>query len=155
VSQNACACLVHPLVAAGVIEVPVRVDELLDGIRIDAGEGLLQRAHITAGNIRYIDKETSSMWEQGEDLSVITDHDEAGFRLIEYGRNRKIVLPDSFKREIKEIGLRELRRRGIGQHTLEKALHKHVQLNTFRQIVAAIAECKQEKHRSESPRAFL
>src|SRR5580704_15665649 len=37
-SQNACACLVHPLVAAGVIEVPVRVDELLDGIRIDAGE---------------------------------------------------------------------------------------------------------------------
>ena len=28
----------YPLVAAGVIEVPVRVDQLLDGIRIDAGK---------------------------------------------------------------------------------------------------------------------
>src|SRR5579864_5266043 len=38
VSQNACARLVQPIVAAGVIEVPVRVDELLDGVRIDAGK---------------------------------------------------------------------------------------------------------------------
>ena len=33
--------------------------------------GLLQRAHITAGEIRYIDKESSSMWAQGDDLSVL------------------------------------------------------------------------------------
>lgn len=38
-SQNAGSCLMQPLVAAGVIKVPMRVDELLDGIRIDAGKG--------------------------------------------------------------------------------------------------------------------
>src|SRR5580704_6161385 len=38
VSQNACARLVQPLVAARVIEVPVCIDELLDRIRVDAGE---------------------------------------------------------------------------------------------------------------------
>jgi hypothetical protein len=90
--------------------------------------GLLQRAHITAGRIRFIDKETSSMWAQGDDLSVVTDNDETGFRVIEYGKSRKIVLPDSLKREIKEAKLRELRRRGIGQHTIEKALHAHVRV---------------------------
>jgi hypothetical protein len=44
--------------------------------------GLLQRAHITAGQIRYVDKETSSMWSQGDDLSVLSD-DEVGFRIVE------------------------------------------------------------------------
>jgi hypothetical protein len=112
--------------------------------------GLLQRARITAGKIRYIDKETSSMWAQGDDLSVVTDNDETGFRVIEYGKSRKIVLPDALKREIEEAKLRELRRRGIGQHTIEKALHAHVRVNTYRRIVAAIAEYKQEKHKSEN-----
>jgi hypothetical protein len=111
--------------------------------------GLLQRAHVTAGKIRYIDKETSSMWAQGDDLSVVTDNDETGFRVIEYGKSRKIVLPDPVKREIEEAKLRELRRRGIGQHTIEKALHAHVRVNTYRRIVAAIAEYKQEKTQIE------
>jgi hypothetical protein len=111
--------------------------------------GLLQRAHITAGMIRYIDKETSSMWAQGDDLSVVTDNDETGFRVIEYGRSRKIVLPDSLKREIEGTKIqRELRRRGIGQHTLEKAVHARVRVNTYGKIAAAIAEYKQEKHKS-------
>jgi len=112
--------------------------------------GLLQRANITAGQIRYIDKETSSMWAEGDDLSVFTDSDETGFRVIEYGKNRKVVLPDSFKAEIEEIGLRELRRRGIGQHTIEKALHAHVRVNTYRKIVAAIDEYKSTT-KSEDP----
>src|SRR5579864_6156020 len=38
VSQNACARLVYPLVAARVIEVPVRVDQLFNGICVDVGE---------------------------------------------------------------------------------------------------------------------
>jgi len=101
--------------------------------------GVLMRAHITAGRVRYIDKETSSMWAQGDDLSVITDNDETGFRVVEYGKNRKVVLPDSLKREIKETRLqRELRRRGIGQHTIERALDGHIRLNTCKKIVAAI-----------------
>jgi hypothetical protein len=86
------------------------------------------------------------MWSEGDDLSVISDEDEIGFRVIEYGRSRKVVLPDSLKREIQEAKLqRELRRRGVGQHTLEKALHGHVHLNSYRKILSAIAEYKQEK----------
>jgi hypothetical protein len=110
--------------------------------------GLLQRAHITAGQIRYIDKETSSLWAQGDDLTVISDDDEIGFRVVEYGKSRKVALPDSLKCEVKNMKLRELRRRGIGQHTLEKALHGHVRVGTYKKIVAAIDECKHEKRQS-------
>ena len=77
--------------------------------------------------IRYIDKETSSMWAQNDDLSVITDNDEVGFRVVEYGKNRKVAVLESLKREIRQAKLqRELRRRGIGQHTIEKALQSQV-----------------------------
>jgi len=85
------------------------------------------------------------MWAHGDDLSVITDNDEVGFRVVEYGRNRKVVLPDSLKREIEETRLqRELRRRGIGQHTIERALHGHVRMNTYKKIGAAIDDYKRE-----------
>jgi hypothetical protein len=105
--------------------------------------GQLQRAHITAGRIRYIDKETSSMWSQGDDLSVVTDHDESGFRVVEYGSRRKVTLPDLVKHEIREvIGQRELRRRGIGQHTIENALSSKVRLRTYQKILVVIEECK-------------
>jgi hypothetical protein len=116
--------------------------------------GLLNRAHITAGRIRYIDKETSSMWEQSDELSVITDDDEAGFRVVEYGRNRKVVLPDSLKREIEKGKLqRKLRRRGIGQHTIEKALHGQVRAKTFRKILEAIDAYRKEHEKSKHPAA--
>lgn len=107
--------------------------------------GLLQRAHITAGNIRYIDKETSSMWAQGDDLSVVTEDEETGFRVIEYGKGRKVRLPDSVKEEMRAMGLRELRRRGIGQHTVEKALCSTVRMRSNRKILAAIAAYKRNR----------
>jgi hypothetical protein len=107
--------------------------------------GLLQRAHITAGRIRYIDKETSSMWAQGDDLSVVTDYDETGFRAIEYGRRRKVTLPSSVKHEMREMGLRDLRRQGIGQHTIERALHGQVRVNSYTKILAALEESKKER----------
>ena len=113
-----------------------------------ATRGLLRRAHITAGRIRYIDKETSSMWAQGDDLSVLTDNDETGFRVIEYGKGRKLKLPDSVKRAMRALGLRKFRRRGIGQHTIEKALHAQVRVNTYRKIMAAIDKYKNEKNKS-------
>jgi hypothetical protein len=107
--------------------------------------GLLQRAHITAGRIRYIDKETSSMWAQGDDLSVVTDNDETRFRVIEYGRRKRLTLPVSVKDEMIAAGLRDLRRRGIGQHTLERALHGQVRVNSYTKILAALEESKRER----------
>jgi len=144
----------HPSTYAHMIEEYIRHPEAKslgpDGKLCTAEtRGLLHRAHITAGKIRYIDKETSSTWTHGDDISVVTDHDETGFRVIEYGKKRKVVLADSVKQEIKAtVGQRELRRRGIGQHTIEKALHSHVRVNTYRKIVAAIAEYKQEKQKN-------
>jgi len=104
--------------------------------------GLLQRAHITAGQLRYVDKETSSMWSQGDDLSVLSD-EEVGFSVVEYGKNRKVVLPKSVKAQIRNIGQRELRRRGIGQHTIERALNDRVRLSSARKILAAIASSQE------------
>jgi hypothetical protein len=145
----------HPLTYGHMIEEYIRHPEAKslgpDGTLCTAEtRGLLQRARITAGKIRYIDKETSSMWAQGDDLSVATDSDETGFRVVEYGKSRKVVLPDSLKREIQDSkSQRELRRRGIGQHTIEKALRACVRVNTYRKIVAAIDEYKREKSKSE------
>ena len=86
------------------------------------------------------------MWAESDDLSVLTDNDEIGFRVVEYGKSRKIVLSDSLKYAIKEeIGLRELRRRGTGQHTIEKALHGYIRVNTYKKIMAAIEESKNER----------
>jgi hypothetical protein len=39
----------------------------------------------------------------------------------------------------------ELRRRKIGQHTIEKAVHGRVCMSTYKKIVAAIVQYKREK----------
>jgi hypothetical protein len=141
----------HPLTYAHMIEEYIRHPEAKslgpDGTPCMAEtRGLLQRAHITAGRIRYIDKETSSMWAQSDDLSVITDDDEVGFRVVEYAKNRKIAIPESLKREIREAKLqRELRRRGIGQHTIENALCAQVRVSTYKRILTAIDEYRREQ----------
>jgi hypothetical protein len=143
----------HPFTYGHMIEEYIRHPEVKslgpDGTTCKAEtRGLLQRAHITAGRIRFIDKEISSMWAQSDDLSVITDNDEAGFRIVEYGKSRKVVLPDSLKLEIQGAKLqRELRRRGIGQHTIEKALHSHVRVNNCRKMVAVMDEYKTENNK--------
>src|SRR6266481_2970606 len=131
----------HPFTFAHMIEEYIRHPEAKslgpDGKPCMAEtRGLLQRANITAGHIRYIDKETTSMWAEGDDLSVITDNDEAGFRVLEYGKGRMVVVPDCVKREMREMGLRELRRQGIGQHTIEKALLSKVRMKSYRKILS-------------------
>jgi len=34
-------------------------------------QGLLQRAHVIAGEIRYVGKETDRKWEEGDEISVL------------------------------------------------------------------------------------
>jgi len=68
--------------------------------------GLLQRAHITAGRILFIDKETSSMWEQGDDLSAALGFEETGFRVIEYGKRRRVVANDEIRKWVEKIGIK-------------------------------------------------
>ena len=85
------------------------------------------------------------MWAQNDELSVISDNDEIGFRIVEYGLRRRVALPDPLKQAIKDTGQREFRRRGIGQHTIEKALHGRVRVKTYRRIVSMIDEYKKEE----------
>jgi hypothetical protein len=149
----------HPLTYAHMVEEYVRHPEAKSlgpgGVPCTAEtRGLLSRARIFTGEIRYIDKETSCMWAEGDDLSMISDDDEIGFRIVEYGKSRKVVLADSLKREIQEAKLqRELRRRGIGQHTVEKALRGHVRAKTFRRILEAIDAYRKEQNKSEDSAA--
>jgi len=66
--------------------------------------GLLRRSHVIANQHRYIGKETSRRWEQGDDLSMVD------FRAAEY-TDGKIVADDETKKQIKDIGIREIARR--------------------------------------------
>jgi len=66
--------------------------------------GLLRRAHIVAGELRYIGKETDPKWEEGDDISVLE------FETTEYGRSKKLVASEEVKNNIKSIGINKCAR---------------------------------------------
>ena len=66
--------------------------------------GLLQRAHIIAGEFRYVGKETDRKWEEGDDTSVLE------FKATEYGRARMVVASAEVKSAIKKIGIKKCAR---------------------------------------------
>jgi hypothetical protein len=65
--------------------------------------GLLRRSHIVANNHRYIGKETSRRWEQGDDMSMVD------FRCAEYHKGKAIADKETRER-ILEIGIRKVSR---------------------------------------------
>jgi len=62
-------------------------------------KGLLQRAHITAGELRYVGKEADRKWEERDDISVLE------FKTTEYGRSKKVVASEEVKQAIRNIGI--------------------------------------------------
>ena len=66
--------------------------------------GLLKRAHVIAGDIRFVGKETDRKWEEGEDISVLE------FKATEYGRTGKILASKEVKKQIKQIGINKCAR---------------------------------------------
>ena len=54
--------------------------------------GLLQRAHVLAGEIRYVGKETGGKWEEGDDISLFE------FASTEYGRSARVIASEEVKR---------------------------------------------------------
>jgi hypothetical protein len=66
--------------------------------------GLLKRAHIIAGEFRYIGKETDRKWEEGDEISILE------FKTTEYGRSKKVVASDEIKQKILEIGINKCAR---------------------------------------------
>jgi hypothetical protein len=65
--------------------------------------GLLRRSRIVANRHRYIGKETSRRWEQGDDPSVVD------FRCVEYSDGKTIADPD-FRQQIIDVGIRKVAR---------------------------------------------
>ena len=76
-----------------------------DGTPCEADtSGLLQRAHIIAGEFRYVGKETDRKWEEGDDISVLE------FKTTEYGRARRVVASEEVKTDITRIGIKKCAR---------------------------------------------
>lgn len=61
--------------------------------------GLLKRAHVIAGDIRYVGKETDRKWEEGDEISVLE------FAATEYGRKGKVTATDDVRAAIQKIGI--------------------------------------------------
>ncbi len=66
--------------------------------------GLLKRAHVIAGELRYVGKETDRKWEEGDDISVLE------FKTTEYGRSKRVVASEEVKKGIREIGINKCAR---------------------------------------------
>ncbi|HWO29130.1 MAG TPA: hypothetical protein VNO32_10065, partial [Candidatus Acidoferrum sp.] len=67
-------------------------------------KGLLKRAHVVAGQLRYVGKETDRKWEEGDDISVLE------FKTTEYGRGKKVVATEEVKSDITKIGIKKCAR---------------------------------------------
>jgi len=106
-----------------------------DGTRCEADtSGLLQRAHIIAGEFRYIGKETDRKWEEGDQTSV------QKFKSTEYGRSKKVVAKTSLGDEIRAIGIRKtMELTKMSQHTIDKLVRcEAVKRKTHEHVLRAI-----------------
>jgi hypothetical protein len=66
--------------------------------------GLLKRAHVIAGEFRYVGKETDRKWEEGDEISVLE------FAATEYGRTTRVVANEQIKNDIMNIGINKCAR---------------------------------------------
>ena len=82
--------------------------------------GLLQRAHVLAGEHIPIGKESDRHWEDGEHISLLE------FKAIQFKRRGNVTATNEDLQRIAKVSKKELRRRGVNQHTLEKICRKEV-----------------------------
>jgi hypothetical protein len=97
-----------------------------------SGWGLLRRAHVIAGDFRYIGKETDHKWEHGDDPSLLE------FTTTEYGRDKMVIPEQWLADEIKDnVGIREtMRLTRMSQHTIEKIVDREsVRRATYDHVV--------------------
>jgi hypothetical protein len=65
---------------------------------------LLKRAHIIAGEFRYVGIEADRKWEEGEEISILE------FKTTEYGRSKRVIATDEIRKQILEIGINKCAR---------------------------------------------
>lgn len=101
-------------------------------------QGLLRRAHITAGEIRYVGKETDRKWEEGDEISVLD------FAATEYGRKGKVVASEEIKAAIHAMGINKCARgSGFDRKNVIRKLVRGlpVKRNSYDEFVRWIAGC--------------
>ena len=93
--------------------------------------GLLKRAHITAGEFRYVGKETDRKWEEGDDISV------REFKIAEFGRAKVVVATEDVKNDIKKIGIKKCAREsGFTRFFVRKLLRgRTVRRRSYEQFI--------------------
>lgn len=95
--------------------------------------GLLQRAHVVATGIIHIGKESDRHWEEAEDLSLLE------FGAIQYRPKGAVIANKEQISRISDVPTRELMRRGINQHTLEKIVSREpVRVTSLMKCLKAI-----------------
>jgi len=86
-------------------------------------KGLLKRAHIVAGELRYIGKETDRKWEEGDDASVLE------FKATEYGRSKMVIASEEVKKDIEDIGINKCAREsGFDRKNIIRKLIRGIQV---------------------------
>jgi hypothetical protein len=99
--------------------------------------GLLKRAHIIAGEFRYVGKETDRKWEEGDDLSILE------FKTTEYGRSQKVIASEEIKERIAEIGINKCAREsGIDRKNFIRKLIRDIPVkrNSYTEFVRWLGE---------------
>lgn len=107
-----------------------------DGTPCEADtRGLLKRASVIAGQLRYVGKETDRRWAEGEDISLLT------FKPIEFVPCGKVTADPILRDEIAKRGMRELMRTtGLSQHTIEAIrAGKPVRRSTLIRMLAVVS----------------
>ncbi len=103
-------------------------------------QGLLQRAHVIAGDIRYVGKETDRKWEEGEEISVLE------FAATEYGRRGKVIASDEVKAAIQRIGINKCAREsGFHRANFIRKLMRDVPVkrNSYTEFVRWLKGCNE------------
>ena len=108
-------------------------------------KGLLQRARVIAGEIRYIGKETDHKWEQGDGISLLE------FAATEYGRKGKVVASEEVKAQISRIGINKCARQsGFDRKNFIRKLIRDIPVkrNSYTEFVSWL-RCNKTQHWKE------
>ena len=106
-------------------------------------QGILQRAHVIAGEIRYIGKETDRKWEEGDEISVLE------FAATEYGRKGNLVATEDVKAQIKNIGINKCAREsGFDRNNFIRKLVRDIPVkrNSYYEFVRWLSTYKPDRH---------
>jgi hypothetical protein len=104
---------------------------------------LLRRAHVIAGEIRYVGKETDRKWEEGDGISLLE------FSATEYGRKGRVIASEDVKGTIGSIGINKCAREsGFDRKNFIRKLVRGlpVKRNSYNEFVHWLQNNKSQHH---------